>query len=134
MLTALAVLLTAVDARDELRDVIAEADGTNDTDDTDDMKAPPLRRAERLNLVLVTVLVTMMQFVLLAVLVFAFFALFGIPTVPEATAQAWLGEPPTRLTGILGRMPVSTALLKVCLVLGAFAALNFVATAGADRQ
>ena len=29
---------------------------------------------------------------------------------------------------------MSTALLKVCLVLGAFSALNFVATAGADRQ
>lgn len=66
-------------------------------------------------------------------LVFVFFVGFGILAVPEATAQAWMGEAPTRPSGPLAQVPVSTALLKVCLVLAAFSGLNFVAGASADR-
>lgn len=124
VITVLAIVLTFVNARDELQETIARV-GEAD--------APPLRRAERLNVLLITVLVTMMQFTLVAVLVFVFFVGFGILAVPEATAQAWMGEAPTRLSGPLAQVPVSTALLKVCLVLAAFSGLNFVAGASADR-
>ena len=128
VLAAMALLLTTVTNRDEIGDVVAlhrreHGDGT-----------VPLRRAERTNILLVTVLVTMMQFALVAGLVFVFFVLFGALALPDATAQSWMNEPPKRFTGILAAVPVSTALVKVCTVLAAFSALNFVATASADRS
>lgn len=112
-------------ARDELSEIIAGVGAPGSA-------TPPLRRAERLNLLLVTVLVTIMQFMLLALLVFVFFVLFGVLAVPEGTASAWMGERPQRLDGVLAAIPVSAAQLKVCLVLGAFSALQFAATAGTD--
>lgn len=121
----LAVLLTIVNARDELSEIIAGVGAPGSA-------TPALRRAERLNLLLVTVLVTIMQFMLLALLVFVFFVLFGVLAVPEGTASAWMGERPQRLDGVLAAIPVSAAQLKVCLVLGAFSALQFAATAGTD--
>lgn len=126
VIVALAMTLTVVTARDELAETIGRLDSP-------DAAAPALRRAERVNVLLVTVLVTMMQFMLLAVTVFAFFVLFGMLAVPDATAAAWMGEPPTRLSGPLAQVPVNTTLLKVCLVLGAFSGLNFVAGASTDR-
>ena len=125
VILGLAVLLTIVNARDELSEIIAGVGAPGSA-------TPALRRAERLNLLLVTVLVTIMQFMLLALLVFVFFVLFGVLAVPEGTASAWMGERPQRLDGVLAAIPVSTAQLKVCLVLGAFSALQFAATAGTD--
>lgn len=125
VILGLAVLLTIVNARDELSEIIAGVGAPGSA-------TPPLRRAERLNLLLVTVLVTIMQFMLLALLVFVFFVLFGVLAVPEGTASAWMGERPQRLDGVLAAIPVSAAQLKVCLVLGAFSALQFAATAGTD--
>lgn len=126
VITVLAVVLTFVNARDELQETFHSVGA-------DQPAAPPLRRVERINVLLITVLVTMMQFTLVAVLVFGFFVAFGVLAVPEATAQAWMGEAPTRLGGPLAQVPVSTTLLKVCLVLAAFSGLNFVAGASADR-
>lgn len=127
VLTAMAVLLVTVTARDE----ISEAVAAHRLECGDE--AAPLRRPERMNILLIAVLVTMMQFVLVALLVFVFFVLFGVLTLPDATAQSWMNEPPKRFTGILSALPVSTVLVKVCTVLAAFSALNFVATASGDR-
>ena len=127
VLAAMALLLTTVTSRDE----IAEAVAAHRLEFGEE--SVPLRKAERLNILLIAVLVTMMQFALVALLVFVFFVLFGALTLPDATAQSWMNEPPKRFTGILSALAVSTVLVKVCAVLAAFSALNFVATASGDR-
>lgn len=127
VLAAMALLLTTVTNRDEIATVVAEHRAEFGD------SAVPLRRAERTNILLITVLVMMMQYVLVAGLVFVFFVLFGMLALPDATAHSWMNEPPQRFSGVLAAVPVSTALVKVCTVLAAFSALNFVATASPDQ-
>lgn len=125
----LAAALVTVTTRDELTDVLAEHDR-----DGSEQTVPPLRRAERVNLLLVPVLVTLMQMGLFMVLVFAFLVAFGSLSIPEATAKAWTQAPLNRFDGVLGQLPVSLTLVQVAMILAGFSGLNFVASASSDRS
>ncbi len=150
----LTVLLVVATTQDDLRSVLAEHDaaragtsaaGTSAAGtgwvpdpapyapDEGDEQPAPLRRAERLNLLLVPCTVSVIQTLLFGTVVFAFFVFFGWLSVSDATAAQWTGAPTTRATLLTVELPVSGTLIKVSLMLAGFAALNFAASAGADR-
>lgn len=126
VLAALCVVLVAVNARDEVRTVVREHERAVDG-------PVPLGRTERLNVLAVSILVTLMQVVIFSVLVFCFLVAFGSLAIPDATVQQWVGRPPAGFDGWLGRLPVSRTLVQVSLFLAAFSALNFAAGSSADR-
>ena len=127
VLAALCVVLVAVNARDEVRTVVREHEREGDE------PVPPLRRAERLNVLAVSILVTLMQVVIFSALVFCFLVAFGMLAIPDGTVQQWVGRPPARFDGWPGRLPASRTLVQVSLFLAAFSALNFAAGSSADR-
>lgn len=94
--------------------------------------APPLRFGERFNVVFNTMLITLVQVVLLSCLVFGFFLAFGALSVPDSTAQAWMGAKPTELHGVWAVLGVNQNLVQVCLVMAAISGLSFLSTATTD--
>ena len=117
----LTVLLVAITTRDDLHDELEE-------------RAPgrELRVAERINILLVPVLATLIQAVLFALLVFLFFLFLGWIAIPEATETRWTLRPTQELGGLLAGVPVSVTLVRVSLTLAAFSALNLAAAAASD--
>lgn len=91
-----------------------------------------LRRAERVNLVLVPVLATLIQAALFASLVFLFFVTLGWIAIPEITETRWTLRPPDEPGGLLSGLPVSVTLVRVSLMLATFSALNLAAAAASD--
>lgn len=150
VLGALCVILAYVTSREELRPLLLErvaqdaVDGGCDADGDADAdaslracargRARPLRKGERFNVTVVPTLVTLMQACLVAVVVFVFFVFFGWLSIPDATAELWARHASVRFGGVFGHIRISATLLKVSLVLAAFAALNFVAAAGSDPR
>lgn len=94
--------------------------------------SPGIRRGEWYNLTLLPVLVQTIQALLFGVLVFAFFVWFGDIAIPGSTVTSWLTHESTQLTIAGLEFPYSTVLVKVSMVLGAFAALNFMAQTATD--
>ena len=118
---ALTVLLVAITTRDDLHDELeTQAPGRE------------LRVAERINILLVPVLATLIQAVLFACLVFVFFLFLGWIAIPEATETRWTLRPTEGLGGLLAGVPVSVTLVRVSLTLAAFSALNLAAAASSD--
>jgi hypothetical protein len=91
----------------------------------DAARVVPLTRLQRVNLLLVLLVVQAGQVLLLALAVFAFFIVFGAVAVTPEVVQAWLGAPPTGT-------PVSVELLKVAVFLAAFSGLYFTVSAVTD--
>nr|WP_194306455.1 hypothetical protein [Dietzia natronolimnaea] len=117
----LTVLLVAITTRDDLHDELeARAPGRE------------LRMSERINILLVPVLATLIQAVLFACLVFLFFVFLGWVAIPEATETRWTLRPTEDLGGLLAGVPVSVTLVRVALTLAAFSALNLAAAAASD--
>jgi hypothetical protein len=117
----LTVLLVVITTRDDLHDELrSQAPGLR------------LRMSERVNILLVPVLATLIQSVLFACLVFAFFLFLGWIAVPEATETRWTLRPTEDLGGLLAGVPVSVTLVRVSLTLAAFSALNLAAAAASD--
>jgi hypothetical protein len=85
----------------------------------------PLTRLQKVNLLLVLLVVQAGQVLLLALAVFAFFTLFGAVAVTPQVVESWLGAPPTGT-------PVSVELLKVSVFLAAFSGLYFTVSAVTD--
>ncbi|WP_232665450.1 hypothetical protein [Pseudonocardia sp. TRM90224] len=89
----------------------------------------PLRPVERLNLLLTMALQQVMQSALLGLVVWVFFVLFGRLAITDGVIESWTGRPPE--PGMLFPeslqipLPVSTQLIHVAVVLGAFSALYF---------
>lgn len=93
-----------------------------------------LNNSEWANLVALPVLSLMIQALLFALVVFCFFIWFGQIVIPTETITSWLTHPPADFTISGLTLPISAVLVKVSLILSAFASLNFVAsTAGDDR-
>lgn len=117
----LTVLLVAITTRDDLHDELeARAPGRE------------LRMSERINILLVPVLATLIQAALFACLVFLFFVFLGWIAIPEATETRWTLRPTEDLGGLLAGVPVSVTLVRVALTLAAFSALNLAAAAASD--
>lgn len=118
---ALTVLLVAITTMDDLR---TELEGRYPDHE--------LRVSERINIVLVPVVATLIQVVLFAGFVFLFFLFLGWIAIPEATETRWTLRPTEDLDGLLATVPVSVTLLRVALALAAFSALNLAASASSD--
>ena len=143
-LLLIAVLLIAVGMRDQLRELRENADrddrprgprellASTPFEPVGPDAAPDLRWAERINLLLVPVFAQLLQVVAFIALVSTFFVLFGMLAIPDETARQWVGGPVEQLPGVLGRLPGSFTLLKVSLLLGAFAGLSFAASSASD--
>ncbi|WP_237233386.1 hypothetical protein [Rothia nasisuis] len=86
------------------------------------------------NLVFLPIVVQMIQALLFAGVVFLFFVWFGTIAIPDATITNWLGVEPSKVTLLGVQFPFTDVLVKVSMVLGAFAALNFAAQTSADSR
>lgn len=86
------------------------------------------------NLVLLPMVVQMIQAVLFAGVVFLFFVWFGTIAIPDATITSWLGFEASKVSLLGVQFPFTDVLVKVSMVLGAFAALNFAAQTGTDSR
>ncbi len=86
------------------------------------------------NLVLLPIVVQMIQALLFALVVFLFFIWFGTIAIPDATITSWLGFEASRVTLLGVQFPFTDVLVKVSMVLGAFAALNFAAQTSTDSR
>lgn len=128
VIALLSISLAAGNANDELGRMLE--DHAKDPE----AEAHPVRRAERFNVLLVSVLVTMIQVTLLAILVFVGFLAFGALSITEGTATQWIGKAPAQFEGFLAILPntINRPMVQVCLVLAGLGALSFVASAGAD--
>ena len=103
IMAALAIVLVFITAHDDVHKVLdaANADGTRPSG------APPLRRSERFNLLVLPVIATVIQISLFATAVYVFLLFFGWLSISDATAAAWTGKPSTRLNGLLWVLPIS---------------------------
>lgn len=117
----LTALLVVVTTRDDLRSELVA-----------DSRSAGLRIPERINIVLVPVLATLIQAALFAILVFFFFLLLGWIAIPDATETRWTLRPTADLGGLLTGLPVSVTLVRVSLTLAAFSALNLAAATASD--
>lgn len=86
----------------------------------------PLGRLQRVNLMLVLLVVQATQVLLLALAVFAFFVLFGTVAIRPEIVESWIGHPPTGGS-------LSTQLGQVSIFLAAFSGLYFTVYAITDE-
>ena len=117
----LTVLLVGITTRDDLRQEL-----------TAQTLGRALRASERVNILLVPVIATLIQAALFASLVFLFFLFLGWIAIPEATETRWTLRPTEDLGGLLAGVPVSVTVVRVSLTLAAFSALNLAAAASSD--
>lgn len=142
-LLALAVVVVVVAMRDQVNRLRAELDDADDGRAAGVLSAtpfeamtttgaPPLRLAERVNLVLVPAIAQLVQITIFAAIITTFFYCFGLLAVADETAKQWIGKPAEEFGGVLGGLPGSWSLLKVSLVLGSFCGLSFAASSASD--
>ncbi len=98
--------------------------------------APPLDRIERINLAVALLVTLGLRVLVVGAVVGGAFFLFGLLVVDEELTEEWAGAANVFLSiSIAGREVVVTeALLRVAIVLGAFAALYFAAVALGDAR
>ena len=128
VLLVLTVFLVAVTTRDEVTELLRER--AEDPDTTD---GPRLRWDERLNVLFIPSLVTLIQTGLWGVLVFVFFLGFGQLSVSDATIVQWTGQPIGTYLRETYRLPFDSTLVKVAFTLAVFGGLNFAAASSIDR-
>lgn len=121
VVVALTVLLVGISTRDDILHELRDRGPEH-----------PLRRGERINLVMVPVVATLIQAALFATLVFFFFLTLGWIAVPDVTETRWTLRPLNDTGGLLFGLPVSVTLVRVSLMLAVFSALNLAAAAASD--
>jgi hypothetical protein len=100
-------------------------------------RARPLTRAERANLLLVSVLAQVIAATVIALAVAAFFVLLGLLSVSEPVTANWLGQPANVLAdfSLAGHeYAITSELLRVSVFLGTFAGFYFIVTATTDQR
>lgn len=97
-------------------------------------KPAPLKTGEWYNLYSLPFFAQLIQAAIFGFLVCAFFIWFGNIAIPGTTIASWLGHPvdAARIGNLT--LPFSQVLVKVSMLLGGFAALNFVAQTSSDRS
>ena len=96
---------------------------------------PRLRRRERVNLVVISVLSQVVTAAVIAVIVFVFFVVLGVLTVDKAALVSWLGHDPRIVASwrVAGHQYVLTnELLRVSAFLGAFTGFYFIVSSSTD--
>lgn len=99
--------------------------------------APPLDKIERINLAVALLFTLAIRVVIVGAVVGAAFFVFGLLVVDEELTREWTGSAPNVFLEIslAGREVVVTeALVRVAMVLGAFASLYFAAVALGDAR
>jgi hypothetical protein len=97
---------------------------------------PDLRRRERLNLVVISVLAQVVTATVIALVVAAFFIVLGILAVDRTAIVSWLGHSPRVVVSwrIAGHEYVLTnELLRVSAFLGAFTGFYFIVSSSTDE-
>lgn len=126
---------TAEEYGDAARDAGRKWQRALDSAPAHKLEEPPLlSRGEWYNLSLLPILVQAIQALVFGALVCAFFIWFGTIAIPAETVTSWLTRAPSNLSFAGLDLPVSAVLVKVSMVLGAFAALNFVAQTSSDAK
>jgi hypothetical protein len=105
------------------------------TDRPFDPAVPGLRRREKANLVVISVLSQVVTAAVIAVIVFAFFVVLGVLTVDRFALMSWLGSNPGIAASwrVAGHEYVLTnELLRVSAFLGAFTGFYFIVSSSTD--
>lgn len=98
------------------------------------MISHPFSVAEWLNFLSIPIGTQMIQAVMFWGPITIFFLCFGNLAIPAETVANWIGETPNNYIFAGIALPFSTVLLKVSLLIGAFAGLNFVASTSSDER
>ncbi len=141
----LAMLFMVAVLSDELHDLItsrprgadpAKLRGSPFEDFLDDHPAGvhPLRRVERLNMVLVLLLAQLIQAVAFGLLMFAIFVTFGTLAVRPEVMKAWSTHDLTSGTIYGIYLPFPNELLQVSIFLAAFSGLYFATSTATDAR
>jgi hypothetical protein len=100
-------------------------------------RVPPLRRAERANLLLVSVLAQVIAAAVIGLAVAAFFVLLGLFSISVPVTESWIGHPPAvwvRFTLIGHEYALTSQLLRVSTFLGTFAGFYFIVSSTTDQR
>lgn len=100
-------------------------------------QSPPLRRAERANLLLVSVLAQVLAATVIGAAVALFFILLGLLSVSVSVTQTWIGHHPGVLTrfNLAGHeYALTNELLRVSAFLGTFAGFYFIVSSTTDQR
>lgn len=97
-----------------------------------ELRAEPLARKQRVNLLLVLLVTQMSQVVLLALAVWAFFLVFGFVAIHDAVIESWVGAGAPNNVPFLPGLSLSQELLQVSIFLAAFSGLYFTVYAVTD--
>lgn len=98
---------------------------------------PPLRRRERSNLLVISVLSQVVTAAVIGLIVFAFFVLLGTLAIDRAAIVSWLGENPHLVASlhVAGHEYVLTnELLRVSAFLGVFTGFYFIVSSSTDAR
>jgi hypothetical protein len=99
-----------------------------------DLRAEPLARKQRVNLLLVLLVTQMSQVLLLAVSVWLFFLTFGRVAIQDSVIRSWVGEDAPHGVPFLPGLGYSQELLQVSIFLAAFSGLYFTVYAVTDSN
>jgi hypothetical protein len=100
-------------------------------------QAPPLKRAERLNLLLVSVLAQVIAAAVIGLAVAAFFVLLGLLSVSVPVTESWIGHSASvwvRFTLAGHQYALTSQLLRVSTFLGTFAGFYFIVSSTTDQR
>jgi hypothetical protein len=98
----------------------------------DDLRAEPLARKQRVNLLLVLLVTQMSQVLLLAVSVWLYFLTFGRVAIQDPVIESWVGGGAPHDIPFLPGLGFSQELLQVSIFLAAFSGLYFTVYAVTD--
>ena len=102
-----------------------------------DWQAPPLRRLERANLLLVSVLAQVLAATVIGAAVAVFFIVLGFLSVDLSVTAIWIGHAPSRLFTVTlagHKYAMTNQLLRVSAFLGAFAGFYFIVSSTTDQR
>ena len=98
---------------------------------------PPLKRAERANLLLVSVLAQVIAAAVIGLAVAAFFVLLGLLSVSVPVTENWIGHPASvwlRFTLAGHEYALTGQLVRVSAFLGTFAGFYFIVSSSTDPR
>lgn len=98
---------------------------------------PPLRRTERLNLLLVSVLAQVLAAAVIGLAVAAFFVLLGLFSISVPVTDSWIGHPASvwlRFTLAGHEYALTGQLMRVSTFLGTFAGFYFIVSSTTDAR
>jgi hypothetical protein len=101
------------------------------------LATPRLRRRERINLVVISVLAQVITAAVIAMIIFAFFVVLGVFTVDKVAIASWLGHGPRIAASwnVAGHQYVLTnELLRVSAFLGVFTGFYFIVSSSTDES